>query len=95
MKLHGDPKRVIGDDVSSGEWAATILNALNHYPSPICIIQEFMKPRSFTHPVFLNDDKSQMKQGGFVCRLILPLIKSKMVRTLQLFARRRKRSFTA
>ena len=72
MKLHGGREAlVIGDDVSGDEWGETISNALNHYPSPICIIQEFMKPRSFTHPVFLNEDKKyQMKQDGFVCRLI-------------------------
>ena len=54
---------VIGNDVSSEEWAVTISNALNHYPSPICVIQEFMKPRSFTHPVFLNDDKKSNESG--------------------------------
>ena len=54
---------VIGNDVSSEEWAETIASSLNHYPTPICVIQDFMKPRSFIHPVFSDQNEAVNESG--------------------------------
>ena len=84
----GSRSVVIGDDVSGEGWGEKISNALNHYPSPVFIIQEFMKPRTFKHPVFLMRMEYRMNQEEFACLLIFsPLIKKQngQVR-LQLFA---------
>ena len=37
--------------------------ALNDYPSPVSVIQEFMKPRTFTHPVFSDGDEISKESG--------------------------------
>ena len=45
---------VIGDDMPAEEWKNSITSALDDYPSPVCIMQEFMKPVSFSHPIFFQ-----------------------------------------
>ena len=37
----GSRSVVIGDDVSGEEWGEKISEALNYYPSPVFVIQEF------------------------------------------------------
>ena len=59
----GSRSVVIGDDVSGDEWSKSISNALSHHPSPIFVIQEFMKPRSFTHPIFSDESKVANESG--------------------------------
>ena len=59
----GSRSVVIGDDASGEEWSKKILEALNHYPSPVSVIQEFMKPRTFTHPVFSDGDEISKESG--------------------------------
>ena len=59
----GSRSVVIGDDVSGKEWSKKISEALNDYPSPVFIIQEFMKPRTFTHPVFSDEDEISKESG--------------------------------
>ena len=61
----GSKSVVIGDDVSGEEWSKKISEALNDYPSPVSVIQEFMKPRTFTHPVF-SDGDAILKESGRV-----------------------------
>ena len=61
----GSRSVVIGDDVSGEEWSKKISEALNDYPSPVSVIQEFMKPRTFTHPVF-SDGDAILKESGRV-----------------------------
>ena len=79
------------------EWSKKISEALNHYPSPVSVIQEFMKPRTFTHPVFSEGMKYRMNQEEFACLLIFsPSIKKQngQVRW-QLFALPIKKLFMA
>ena len=59
----GSRSVVIGDDASGEEWSKKILETLNHYPSPVSVIQEFMKPRTFTHPVFSDGDEISKESG--------------------------------
>ena len=59
----GSRSVVIGDDVSGVEWSKKISEALNHYPSPIFVIQEFMKPRSFSHPLFSEEGEVMHELG--------------------------------
>ena len=60
---------------------------LLNYPSPVSVIQEFMKPRTFTHPVFSYGDEIRKNQEEFVYPLIF-IDKKEMVVRWQLFARR-------
>ena len=59
----GSRSVVIGNDVSGDGWSESISNALNDYPSPIYVIQEFMKPRSFKHPVFSHENGVANESG--------------------------------
>ena len=59
----GSRSVVIGNDVSGEGWSESISNALNDYPSPIYVIQEFMKPRSFKHPVFSHENGVANESG--------------------------------
>ena len=59
----GSRSVVIGDDVSGEEWGEKISEALNHFPSPVFIIQEFMKPRTFMHPVFSEGNEVSNESG--------------------------------
>ncbi len=59
----GSRSVVIGDDVSGEEWGKKISEALNYYPSPVFVIQEFLKPRSFTHPVFSDGEEISEESG--------------------------------
>ena len=59
----GSRSVVIGDDASGEEWSKKISEALNHYPSPVSVIQEFMKPRTFVHPVFSDGDEISKESG--------------------------------
>jgi hypothetical protein len=54
---------VIGDDVSSDEWHASVFRAMQAYPDPIYVVQEFMKPRSFTHHVYSETGESKEEKG--------------------------------
>ena len=40
-----------------------ISEALNHFPSPVFVIQEFMKPRTFMHPVFSEGNEVSNESG--------------------------------
>ena len=59
----GSRSVVIGNDVSGDGWSESISNALIDYPSPIYVIQEFMKPRSFKHPVFSHENGVANESG--------------------------------
>ncbi|MEC7800386.1 MAG: hypothetical protein VX609_03770 [Verrucomicrobiota bacterium] len=59
----GSRSVVIGDDVSGEEWGEKISEALNHFPSPVFVIQEFMKPRTFMHPVFSEGNEVSNESG--------------------------------
>ena len=59
----GSRSVVIGDDASGEEWSKKISEALNDYPSPVSVIQEFMKPRTFTHTVFSDGDEISKESG--------------------------------
>lgn len=54
---------VIGDDVSSEDWDASITRTIQAYPDPIYVVQEFMKPRSFTHQVYSETGESNEEKG--------------------------------
>ena len=52
---------VVGEDVSTEDWTTSVKQALDNYPSPIFIIQEFKKPSIMEHPVFDDGNLSNMK----------------------------------
>jgi hypothetical protein len=54
---------VVGDDVSSDEWRASLNRSIKAYPDPIYVVQEFMKPRSFTHHVYSETGESKLEKG--------------------------------
>ena len=54
---------VIGEDVSSDEWRASLTRSMKAYPDPIYVVQEFMKPRSFTHHVYSETGESKLEKG--------------------------------
>jgi len=43
---------VVGEDVSGEEWSTALGEALQAYPSPVFILQDFKKPVVMRHPVF-------------------------------------------
>ena len=53
---------VIGDDVSSVEWHDSLHRSIKAYRS-IYVVQEFMKPRSFTHHVYSETGESNVEKG--------------------------------
>ena len=62
MKVHGGARSVVvGEDVSTEDWTTSVKQALDNYPSPIFIIQEFKKPSIMEHPVFDDGSLSNMK----------------------------------
>jgi hypothetical protein len=54
---------VIGDDVSSDDWLSSITHSIDSYPSPIYVIQDFKKPRTFKHSVFDEQNNSNLESG--------------------------------
>ena len=54
---------IIGDDVSANEWSAALAQAIKDYPNPVFILQEFKKPRSFTHKLISAQGESIDERG--------------------------------
>ena len=54
---------VVGDDVSSEEWSLALSDALQSFPSPLSILQEFRKPVTMEHPVYGDKGKLDMMKG--------------------------------
>ena len=54
---------VIGDDVSSDQWTSALTSALNSFPEPLCVLQEFSKPARLEHPVFTDDETVETMTG--------------------------------
>ena len=42
----------VGDDLSADDWSASLQSALDDFPSPVSVVQEFRKPKLWEHPVF-------------------------------------------
>ena len=49
---------VIGSDVSSEDWGAALDHALDAYPDPAYVLQEYRKPSRLQHDVY--DDAGQI-----------------------------------
>jgi hypothetical protein len=58
---------VIGEDVSTEEWRAALSDALQQFPNPLSILQQFRKPVSMESPVY----KDNGELGGMKGRLRL------------------------
>lgn len=54
---------VVGEDVSSDEWSLAIEQALNQFPQPVTILQEFRKPVVMSHPVYSESGKLEPMKG--------------------------------
>jgi hypothetical protein len=54
---------VVGDDVSSEEWSSALSDALQSFPSPLFILQEFRKPVTMEHPVYGDKGKLDLMKG--------------------------------
>jgi len=54
---------VAGEDVSSEEWSAALSDALQQFPNPLSILQQFRKPVSMEHPVY-NDNGELVGMKG-------------------------------
>jgi hypothetical protein len=54
---------VIGDDVSGDEWEKALFNAIESFPEPISVIQEFRKPSLVEHPVFKTHTEEILMSG--------------------------------
>ena len=54
---------VIGDDVSSEQWCASLCAALESFPQPLSVLQEFRKPTRLVHPVFADDGSVESMNG--------------------------------
>ena len=54
---------VVGEDVSSEEWSSALSDALQSFPSPLSILQEFRKPVTMEHPVYGDKGKLDMMKG--------------------------------
>ena len=54
---------VVGDDVSTADWKRAIQEALNSFPRPLSILQEFHKPEQCEHPVFDELDEHILMRG--------------------------------
>ena len=53
---------VLGDDVSGDEWSKALQSALDSFPNPVSVIQEFRKPVRLEHPVF-NSEGRRINEG--------------------------------
>ena len=54
---------VIGSDVSSEEWAAALDHALDAFPSPIHVLQEYRKPALLRHDVYDDGGEISSMEG--------------------------------
>lgn len=54
---------VVGEDVSAEEWSVAVNKALNNFPSPVSILQEFKKPVTMNHPVYNEDGLLESMTG--------------------------------
>ena len=54
---------VIGDDVSGDGWEKALFNAIESFPEPISVIQEFRKPSLVEHPVFKTHTEEILMSG--------------------------------
>jgi len=54
---------VVGSDVSGEDWAAAIGNALDAFPDPVQVLQEFRKPARLRHPVYDDDGDISVMEG--------------------------------
>ena len=54
---------VIGSDVSSEDWAAAIDHALDSFPDPVQVLQEYRKPALLRHPVYEDDGETTSMEG--------------------------------
>jgi hypothetical protein len=61
---------VVGEDVSTEEWTAALSDALQMFPNPLSILQQFRKPVSMEHPVYndngeLGDMKGRLRLSPY------------------------------
>ncbi|MFP6887236.1 MAG: hypothetical protein VB997_06715 [Opitutales bacterium] len=54
---------VMGSDVSSADWAAAIDHALDAFPSPVHVLQEYRKPARLQHPIYDDAGEISAMQG--------------------------------
>jgi hypothetical protein len=54
---------VVGDDVSSEQWTAALSSALDSFPNPLSVLQEFRKPVRLEHSVFTDDGSVESMTG--------------------------------
>jgi hypothetical protein len=54
---------VVGDDVSSEDWKSSLASALDSFPKPVSVLQEFQKPVRLEHPVFSEDGSVESMTG--------------------------------
>lgn len=54
---------VVGDDVSSEQWTSVLSSALDSFPEPLSVLQEFRKPARLEHPVFTDDGSVESMTG--------------------------------
>jgi len=54
---------VIGSDVSGEDWAAAIDKALDAFPNPVHVLQEYRKPALLGHPVYEDDGETTSMEG--------------------------------
>ena len=53
----------VGDDLSAEDWSASLKSALEAFPRPVSVLQEFCKPRQWEHPVFGEGDQIEPMKG--------------------------------
>ena len=56
---------VIGDDVSGEEWEKALYGAIESFPRPLSVIQEFHKSSLFEHPIFNSRKEVTSMSGRF------------------------------
>jgi len=54
---------VVGEDASSEEWSAALSDALQQFPNPLSILQQFRKPVSMEHPVYNDNGELFVMKG--------------------------------
>ena len=53
----------VGDDLSADDWSASLQSALDDFPSPVSVVQEFRKPKLWEHPVFSPKEEVTSMRG--------------------------------
>ena len=59
----GSRSVVVGNDASSEEWGNAIDHALDTFPEPVQVLQEFRKPARLRHDVYEESGETQSMEG--------------------------------